>query len=310
MRATPRRVAVLMLTLALPIAAQTDDNLDGSGDFKAFIAESREKQSLTRVEELDLHKRQLDRRITAMGRTYVRLLRSGLLPLSDGVDEMLRHVGHVERLRQSLQRDLMRRTRIEREQQALEAGVQELRRRRALLAQNLEEYERSREAILAARDREAAFQRAFDKGNEPAEHSAIYAAPADAEPQVERFSDTRGRLRLPIAGRAEVRPVRLPDAIGPGVFLAVEGGARVSAVFPGKVVLTGDYGELGPSVVVDHGDGYSTLSAKLGRVLVEAGDTLQAGDVIGTLRDTADGNLYFEVRQEGAALDPAEWFGL
>jgi septal ring factor EnvC (AmiA/AmiB activator) len=107
-----------------------------------------------------------------------------------------------------------------------------------------------------------------------------------------------------------VRPVRLPDAIGPGVFIAVDAGALVSAVQPGRVVLTGDYGELGRSVVVDHGEGYSTLSARLGVVTVEVGDTLDAGDSIGTLSPEASGNLYFEVRHGGVALPPGEWFGL
>jgi septal ring factor EnvC (AmiA/AmiB activator) len=104
--------------------------------------------------------------------------------------------------------------------------------------------------------------------------------------------------------------VHLPDAVGPGVFIAVDPGALVSAVHAGRVVLTGDYGELGRSVVIDHGDGYSTLSAQLGVVTVDVGDTLEAGDSIGTLASDAQGNLYFEVRHGGVALEPSEWFGL
>lgn len=299
----------LPLLLGASGSASDDDAESGADEFRAFVAESREKLGSTQADELEVRQRQLDRAMILRGRAYVRLLKSGLLPLSDGYDEMITHINRAERLRHALAQDVVRRHALGRKSSELRAGIEELRKRREALQRNLAEYERSREAILAARDREAAFQRAFDSGRRHVEHAAIYAAPASKSENA-TFQSAKGRLPLPVAGRAEVRPVRLPDALGPGVFMAVSDGSIVTAVHAGRVVLTGDYGDLGRSVVIEHGAGYSTLSAQLGVVTVEAGDEVQAGASIGTLSESAGGNLYFEVRHAGVALPPAEWFGL
>jgi murein hydrolase activator len=301
------------LVLANPSASSPsapEPEADGAKEFGAAVAESRENFTTSRVEELALEQRRLERGTIQRGRAYVQMLRSGLLPLSGGFEQMLRHIHRAERLGHALSRDVARRAQLEREQRELEAGIKELRHRRALLAQNLEDYELSRDAILAARDREAAFQRAFSQGFEADDHTAIYAAPLASANLAPLFADAKGRLPLPVAGRAEVRAVVLPDALGPGVFIAVQPGAQVKTVFGGKVVLTGEYGELGRSVVIDHGDGFSTLSGSLGSVTVEVGETLAAGEAIGALSERGDGNLYFEVRQAGSAVEPAAWFGL
>lgn len=308
-----RAVLPLLLLAALatgePRSASADAEDDGSDEYRAFVAETRERAGSTRVEEIELERRRLDRALVLRGRSYVRMLRSGLMPLSDGFAEMVSHLSRAERLRHALAHDVARRARLERERRTLLDGVEELRRRRAQLAQNVEEYERSREAILAARDRDAAFRRAFERGTSNQGTVAVFSGQSARDVRA-TFAELRGRLPLPVKGRAEIRPVRLPDALGPGVFIAADAAAIVTAVHAGRVILTGDYGALGRSVVLDHGDGFSTLSAQLGVVTVEVGDVIAAGDSIGTVADQAQGNLYFELRQDGVAVEPAEWFGL
>jgi septal ring factor EnvC (AmiA/AmiB activator) len=78
------------------------------------------------------------------------------------------------------------------------------------------------------------------------------------------------------------------------------------------VVLIGDYADLGPSVVVDHGGGYSTLFGHLQRILVQVGDQVAAGAEVAELAAGNDGRamLHFEVRRDGVAQLPAEWLGL
>jgi septal ring factor EnvC (AmiA/AmiB activator) len=300
--------AVLVALVGVGDAAANGSHDDGADEFRAFIAETREKVQATHLDELEQRQRRIDRALVVRGQAYVKTLRSGLLPLSEGFDDMLSHLSRTERLRHALQGDVAAGRELERRRHELASGIAALRERRAQLARDAMEYERSREAILAARDREASFRRAF--GEEVrSEHAAIYAAPADRVAH-ENFAAAKGKLPLPVPGRAEVRAVRLPDALGPGVFIAVEAGSIITTVHRGRVVLTGSYGELGRSVVIDHADGYSTLSAQLGVVTVEAGDTVKAGDSIGTLAESARGNLYFEVRFSGVALEPAEWFGL
>lgn len=126
-----------------------------------------------------------------------------------------------------------------------------------------------------------------------------------------RFADAAGALLLPIAGRAELRPVHREGAEGPGVEVRAALGAPVRAVFAGRVAFSDRYGSLGRLVILDHGEHYYTVSANLGTVAVRVGEELPAGAVLGTVGDDGSGPmLYFEVRHGSETIDPMPWFGL
>ena len=84
-------------------------------------------------------------------------------------------------------------------------------------------------------------------------------------------------------------------------------GTPVAAPNRGRVVLAGDTYFSGGSVVLDHGWGLYSYLAHLSRILVEAGDVVQAGDVVGhsgaTGRVTGP-HLHWTVRMSGARVDP------
>jgi len=64
----------------------------------------------------------------------------------------------------------------------------------------------------------------------------------------------------------------------------------------------------GNTVMIDHGNGWSTLYAHMDSLAVEPGEVLAAGSVLGTVGQTgvATGpHLHVEVRHEGERLDPA-----
>ncbi|WP_339741548.1 M23/M56 family metallopeptidase [uncultured Maricaulis sp.] len=66
----------------------------------------------------------------------------------------------------------------------------------------------------------------------------------------------------------------------------------------------------GNTVVVDHGDGWSTLYAHMSSLAVEPGEVLSIGSVLGTVGQTgiATGpHLHVEVRHEGERVDPADY---
>jgi murein DD-endopeptidase MepM/ murein hydrolase activator NlpD len=63
----------------------------------------------------------------------------------------------------------------------------------------------------------------------------------------------------------------------------------------------------GRHVYVEQGDGKVALYAHLGLIMVETGDKIKAGDVIGEIGMTGwttGPHLHFEVRHEGAAINP------
>ncbi len=59
-------------------------------------------------------------------------------------------------------------------------------------------------------------------------------------------------------------------------------------------------------LLVDHGEGVESLYANLSEVAVTSGDSVGRGQQLGACED----GLYFELRQDGEAVDPTERLGL
>lgn len=78
----------------------------------------------------------------------------------------------------------------------------------------------------------------------------------------------------------------------------------------GIVVLAGPLDGYGLIVAIDHGDDYLSLYANNKELFVTVGNSVQAGDSLGTI-DRESGNLesalYFEIRHKGVPLNPAKW---
>jgi murein hydrolase activator len=255
---------------------------------------------------------QLRERLVLRGKAYVRLIRLGMLPLSAGFDGLVGHANQVEGLRRGLARDVERQHALVQRAEQLRAQVRAAEEQRGRLRNELGDFELSREAILAARERELAFHRAFGGAAPRAadEHSTVYGSVGTPTSQAATFSELKGRLPFPVEGRAEIREVSDPDT-GPGVELRVDLGGTARAVYRGKVVLVSEYADMGQAVVIDHGGGYSTVLGSLRQVSVEIGAEVRAGQAVGELAEVKGrGRLYFEVRYQNERLYPAEWLGL
>ncbi len=101
-----------------------------------------------------------------------------------------------------------------------------------------------------------------------------------------------------------------------GVDIQAAAGTEVTAVAAGTVQSVTDDGRMGPTVVIDHGDGTVTTYASLQvDPPVLAGDHVEAGTVIGTVGNTSlteaalGAHLHFSVSKNGQAVDPAEYLG-
>lgn len=87
-----------------------------------------------------------------------------------------------------------------------------------------------------------------------------------------------------------------------GMDIVTSNNADVGASCAGVVVFARERGGYGLTVEVDHGDGFLTRYAQLSAISVSLGDTVAAGQVIGTLE--AKGELHFELRIDGRAYNP------
>ena len=92
-----------------------------------------------------------------------------------------------------------------------------------------------------------------------------------------------------------------------GIDLAAARGTPVRAALEGTAHVVVSATGYGLHVILDHGDGLTTLYAHLDSVAVVDGDVVAAGDVIGAVGSSGNStgpHLHFEVRRDGIAEDP------
>lgn len=93
----------------------------------------------------------------------------------------------------------------------------------------------------------------------------------------------------------------------PAVDIASSTGTPVSAAADGTVLQVDHDADYGIYVLLDHGDGYTTLYAHLGGSGVRVGDRVIQGRQIGVIGDTGKStgpHLHFEVRKDGEPISP------
>lgn len=286
----------------------------GRTESGARAAELDEQSQKLEDELSDLKREERDNQAltVARGRAYVRLARAGLMPLSEGFDALSAHASRLERLRRALGRDLTRARQLMARRIEVSRHLSDLAN---LKPADRDALARARTAIVAAEERDQAFERAFQSDWNPAPRTAVYGAQPQSEPNAPPraggFAAQRGRLPFPIAGRAEIQKVTSPTGEGKAVLMLSSAGAPVRAVYPGRVAFADDYPELGNTVIVDHGDRYYTVSSHLERIAVEVGEDLEGGQRIGTVGSyDQKPALLFEIRAGQNTVNTSEWFGI
>nr|WP_312970420.1 murein hydrolase activator EnvC [Pseudomonas sp.] len=172
-----------------------------------------------------------------------------------------------------------------------------------------------------AREAEAQRQRELAAAREKPSAPAATGKRAESGPLVSSgatyggpFANAKGKLPWPVNGRLVARygTPRGEDARTKwdGVLIGATAGSQVRAVHGGRVVFADWLRGSGLLVILDHGNGYLTLYGHNQSLLKDAGDIVKAGDPIATV-GTSGGQetpaLYFAIRQQGRASDPAQW---
>ena len=151
--------------------------------------------------------------------------------------------------------------------------------------------------------------------------------PSGASVDLPVFETARGRLDLPVIGTVLRRAGEADTAgiVRPGLVLATEPGALVTAPWYGTVRYRGPLLDYGTVVLLEPGEGWLIVIAGLDAVYPRTGDVVAQGDALGMMpggsvagdefvqADPVAGRsetLYLELRQGGQAIDPADWFDL
>ncbi|PTX00819.1 murein hydrolase activator EnvC family protein [Pararhodobacter aggregans] len=157
--------------------------------------------------------------------------------------------------------------------------------------------------------------------------TGLATRPSGASAELPIFDTARGRLPMPVIG-TQLRAFGEADAAGitrPGLVVATEPGALVTAPWYGTVRYRGPLLDYGNVVLLEPGEGWLIVLAGLDLVYPRQGEVVAQGDALGLMPGGATGadefvqadqvagrseTLYLELRQDGQAIDPADWFDL
>ena len=95
-----------------------------------------------------------------------------------------------------------------------------------------------------------------------------------------------------------------------GVDIGAPYGAPIVAAQTGTVTLAGWKNGYGQTVIIDHGQGVSTLYAHQSKILVRLGQRVNQGDLIGKVGSTGHvtaPHLHYEVHINGVPRNPMPW---
>ncbi len=147
------------------------------------------------------------------------------------------------------------------------------------------------------------------------------------------ITSARGRLSWPAHGTVVQRFGASTDAGTParGVTWRTRAEASVVAPWDGRIAFAGPFQRFGQILIIDHGEGYHSLIAGLGRIDAQAGQWVLAGEPVGTTGTGASGapapatgassggrarqaqnrsdgpTLYVELRHDGEPVNPLPW---
>jgi murein hydrolase activator len=172
---------------------------------------------------------------------------------------------------------------------------------------------------------------AEDKAIAEAKQSAEAKARAEAERLAEEkaampqmaFSKSQGQIDFPAQGQI-VKRFGDDSGLGTtldGIVIVTAKQAQVTTPVSGKVEFAGKFRSYGQMVIVNPGEGYLVLLAGLEQTLATHGQSVKAGEPVGTmgnkpgqmamsngLTNLTTPVLYVEFRKNGDPVDPTPWW--
>lgn len=268
---------------------------------KALLAQDRIADSQRVLAYHGYLQRDRARRIDELARELARL------------DTLEREVAHrrseLDAMRAAQRRELAALERARRERAALVARLdvryQDRRSREQALGRDARALEQLLRRLRAAAEARAKAQREAAARTPRENGSGRGEGPRAAPPRV-------GGLGWPASGALLAGfGARMPDGRrSEGLLIGTDAGSPVKSVGAGTVVYAEWMTGYGLLLIVDHGNGYMSLYAHNDALLKSVGDAVRQGDTIATV-GTSGGHgrpaLYFELRRDGAPVDPVSW---
>ncbi|MEA5597559.1 murein hydrolase activator EnvC family protein [Rivularia sp. UHCC 0363] len=148
-----------------------------------------------------------------------------------------------------------------------------------------------------------------------AEQQAIIAA-AKARSQARNFVRGSGIMAFPSDAYISSpfgwrsHPVLGYRRLHAGMDFAASYGSTIRAADSGTVIYSGWYGGYGKTVIINHGNGITTLYGHGSQLYVQEGESVKRGQAISAVGSTGlstGPHLHFEVRKNGTPVNPADY---
>ncbi len=173
----------------------------------------------------------------------------------------------------------------------------------------------------AARERAAARETAREAARNRRSDSSIRYVSIGGGGADEHFADDRHDYSadgwiMPTRGRISSRfgnryhPILKREKLHTGEDIAAGYGSPFRAARGGRVLYSGWQKAYGKTIIVDNGNGTTTLYGHASKLDVSAGQSVKAGQTIGNVGSTGwstGPHLHFEVRKNGKPINPSQF---
>ena len=235
------------------------------------------------------------------------------------INEIKKERAEIEAHKQKLEADraklvelekaaLAKQTEIEQKKAERNVVLQKAQNDRATAMQAIEELNASSAQVSAMlKERQAA------RAAAAAAAAATAAQSSGGQGTSDNWVQGTGQLGWPVSGEItspygyRVHPIWGTTIYHSGIDIGVDEGTPVHAADGGVVVWSGWMGGYGYAVVIDHGNGLSTLYGHNSELAVDEGQSVAKGQVIsyaGSTGNSTGPHVHFEVRVNGDPVDP------
>jgi murein DD-endopeptidase MepM/ murein hydrolase activator NlpD len=211
------------------------------------------------------------------------------------------------------QRDIVEQKKVELEAQR--ASVEITKSKLESRKRDLETVSRQKEDLMGrlVNDIEA-YEKEYDKLNDYAKQ--IESKIVELQRNTNPYSG--GVMLWPVEGYSRIsssfgyriHPIFNVQKLHTGIDIPAPTGTAVRAASDGVVIYADWLGSYGKAVMIDHGGGIVTLYAHNSSILVSEGENVSRGQSIAKIGSTGVStgpHLHFEVRKNGAYVDPISW---
>jgi len=139
------------------------------------------------------------------------------------------------------------------------------------------------------------------------EREIVLGKPPSGKP----MGKSKGKLSRPSSGQLVMKYGQKEKLGGKhkGISFKTRRGAQIIATYDGKIAFAGPFRGYKQLLIIDHGDVYHTLLTGMERIDVSVGQWLLSGEPVGVMSSnrSSDATLYFELRRNGAPINPLPW---